>query len=191
MMLDIETLGNGYNACILSIGAIYFDKGSLGKSFYSVVNLHSCKLFGLTTDPGAIDFWESQAEKIPAEYNAYVQAQKPDAWTLTFVLDTFSEFCNVYNKKPERVWGKGSDFDNVVITSAYKATGRKVPWHFRANSCYRTLARLHPNIISDSHVNSIYSDVPGYIKHHALNDAREQAYHAQAILNTPSFAYSW
>ncbi len=80
-------------------------------------------------------------------------------------------------------WSCGADFDLPILTAAYETarTGCRsinvtefgVPWLFWNSRCYRTLKSLSPIKAVDTG-----------IAHNALDDAKKQAAHAVAILNS-------
>lgn len=76
--------------------------------------------------------------------------------------------------KPERahIWGNGADFDNVILTNAYRAVGISRPWEPYHDRCYRTLKNLRRDI-------HLYRTGT---HHNALYDAITQAEHAVRLL---------
>ena len=56
VMVDLETLGNGSESVIISIGAVEFDPetGELGREFYKVVDAQSCVDAGLKIDASTV-----------------------------------------------------------------------------------------------------------------------------------------
>ena len=72
------------------------------------------------------------------------------------------------------VWGNGATFDNVIIRSAFKAVGLPVPWSFRNDKCYRTVANLLPKERQPALERSGTA-------HNALDDAITQAVHLQKV----------
>lgn len=72
------------------------------------------------------------------------------------------------------VWGCGSDFDNVILASAYRRCGIDLPWMWWDNRCYRTMKNQFKNCVAEP--------VRRGIKHNALDDAIHQASHLTLIL---------
>ena len=163
VMVDLETLGNGPTAVIIAIGAVEFDPatGELGREFYQVVDAQSCVDVGLVMDASTVMWWMQQDA---AARGAFRDAGRHIA---RVVMD-FAEWCPPKMK----LWGNGAAFDNVILTSAYKAVCQPISWDFRSNMCYRTLRTLRPEI----EMNRIGT------YHNALDDAKSQAIHAMAIL---------
>ena len=164
VMVDLETLGNGNDAVIISIGAVAFDvDAGLGDEFYMNVDPQSCVDAGLKMDVSTVMWWMQQSDEARAAFETKGQP-------LELVLATFSEWF------PEgaTLWGNGATFDNVILGSAYRAIGVKQPWEFWNDRCYRTLKNLWP----DSKLARIGAH------HNALDDARSQAAHAAVLLKT-------
>ncbi len=163
VMLDLETMGNSPTAAIIAIGAVQFDPaaGELGGEFYAVVDLQSSVAAGLRMEPATVLWWLAQSDEARA---AVTQPGRP----LADVLRDFASWLPA----GARVWGNGASFDNVVLASAYKAVGMRVPWNFRADRCYRTLCALKPD----------RAYARSGTAHNALDDAWSQARHALALL---------
>lgn len=163
IMLDLETMGTSGKAAIISIGAVYFSKDGIENEFSRTIDLQSCVGIGLEISISTIEWWMKQSEEAR---KALFVGRVP----LREALDSFSEFC--YSSSA--VWGNGSDFDNVILTSAYKAIGKEIPWKYYNNRCFRTLKNLYPEIQTPERVGA----------HNSLEDAKFQATHAIAILNS-------
>jgi hypothetical protein len=89
--------------------------------------------------------------------------------TLEQTLGLFSLWCAEYDTA--RVWGLGSDFDNVVVRSLYNDLGLSQPWRYKQNACLRTLLHLFP-----------LENKPMFgIEHNAIDDAVAQAFAIQRI----------
>lgn len=170
IMVDIETLGTRPGSIILSIGAVAFTPGEgLGAAFHQIINTDSCRVAGLTEDPATVKWWDDQSPE--------AQRTRTEAGTapnrLPDALAAFEEFCREHAEEGDlRLWGNGSDFDNVLIIAAYEACQSKPPWRFYNSRCYRTLKNLAPAI--RLHRTGTH--------HNALDDARSQAEHACRLL---------
>ena len=161
LMLDLETMGTGTNAAIISIGAVYLDleNNKLGKEFYTNVDLKSSVESGGVMDPDTVMWWLGQSEEAR---NNLINIDKKNPSIEQALLD-FTSF--IENRETIKIWGNGSDFDNVILAGAYFRCGIVRPWSFRNNRCYRTLKALHPEV---SYTKPITS-------HNALEDAKAQA----------------
>jgi hypothetical protein len=181
VMLDLETLGLTAGCAILSLGAVPFsaeggvDFRSDG-GFYRVINLGSSMAAGLYSDPSTLDWWRSQAKEARDVFSLAQQSPRS-------LLDTLAEFtawfrstdpeCSEHDEYPDCcVWGNGAEFDNAVVSYAYRAVKLERPWHHKASRCYRTLKELRPDI----------QPVDYGVPHNALDDAIAQALHAVELM---------
>lgn len=167
-MLDLETLGNTPGSIIVSIGAVKFtnstDTVGITDEFYIKINPEDAAKHGLHMDVSCIQWWLKQNEKARLEV-----ASLEGAFPLDLALRQFG----VWAGHVDELWGDGSDFDNVLLACAYRKTDIALPWSFRANRCYRTIKNLNKDIPYEG----------GGVAHHALDDARAQAYHLMKIEN--------
>lgn len=172
-MADIETYGTSANAAIVSIGAVAFDLANraIGETFYQVIDLDSAIEAGGVVDPSTVVWWSKQSQEAQ-------DALKVDAKPIKEVLEAFSEYCGkLAGRKSLKMWGNGSDFDNVIIASAYQRLGILPPWEYFNNRCYRTIKSLYPQI----------KLVRKGTHHNALADAESQAAHLIELLNPTYF----
>lgn len=171
VMVDLETKGQHAGCAIISIGAIGFDPLNMkfGEEFYQVIRASSCKKFGLFEDPNTMDWWKKQSPeaRVALDQTKGTKTNMP----LDLALGKFNGWLLQNFGTGVRIWGNGSDFDNAIMASAYRACGGEQAWKFWNNRCFRTLKNLHPDVKvgrSGTH-------------HNALDDARTQAEHALAI----------
>ena len=162
-MIDLETMGQGANAAIIAIGAVEFDPrgGTLGREFYTVVDLKSSVAAGGVIDTSTVLWWMRQSDAARREFER--PGQKIDA-----ALPAFTRFIQ---DKHVRIWGNGASFDNVILNSAYRRFGIDAPWKFWNDRCYRTIKNLFPNVPMPTNKTA----------HNALEDAKTQALHLIAI----------
>jgi hypothetical protein len=169
--IDLETLGTAPGSVILSIGAIAFNADDPSHRslppclhrFDRAINLNSAVRAGLTIDPNTVIWWLTQSE---AARRAMVSRQG-DAAPIDAVLFAFQTFIEHYTVGAEhvRIWGNGSDFDNVLLAVAYAKVNMTPPWRFYNNRCLRTLRGEHP----------LVPRVQPVLAHDALSDAEAQA----------------
>jgi hypothetical protein len=163
VMIDLETMGNGSNAAITAIGAVLFDNtGVKGQKFYEVVNLASSVAAGGVMDPSTVLWRMKQSEAARKEF------ERP-GMKIDQALIAFSNFIS----PTFPVWGNGSDFDNVILASAYNRLNIKLPWKYYNNRCYRTMKNMF---------DIPFPPIQG--AHNALIDAMYQAEHLIHICNT-------
>ncbi len=165
IMVDLETLGNNSQSVILSIGAVEFDETGLGSTFYMAVDPESCVRAGLMMDVSTVMWWMKQSDEARAAFDRSKE-------NLAYALTSFSQFVTNCAGDDAEVWGNGATFDNVILDSAYRATGQTKPWKFWNDRCYRTLKNLYPQV----------PYVKPNVAHNALEDAIAQARHASQIL---------
>lgn len=165
-MVDLETLGTGPNALILSIGAVKIDLAnlSLGEQFHVGLNLDSLpsNAYGFDIEPATVGWWLHPAR------SAGRQALDDVAMTdIGSMLEGFALWMGDDNF----VWGNGSSFDNVVLRNAYEKLGMEPPWPYWKDRCYRTVKNLAPDLT----IQRLGAH------HNALDDARSQATHMLAL----------
>ena len=160
IMLDLETMGTSADAAIIAVGAVRFDT-EVTDRFYKVVDLQSSVDAGLTISASTVMWWMQQSDEARAKFKAPGEP-------LTDVLLSFSEWVG----EDADMWGNGADFDNTILSTAYRLTDIQQPWKFWRNKCYRTIKGLYPNIKLER--TGIY--------HCAVDDAESQANHLIKIL---------
>lgn len=168
-MVDLETLGTGHNAVILSIGAVKFDPHDASvpmDRFYVRVSAESCVQFGLTIDPQTVMWWMNK-DRAGARESLFGM----DPLDLPTALEGFS----IWMGGDMPVWGNGATFDNVILRHAFKAINMDCPWKFWNDRCYRTMKNIAPKIAVDTPIERIGTH------HNALDDAMTQANHLQRI----------
>ncbi|MFA5048718.1 MAG: 3'-5' exonuclease [Patescibacteria group bacterium] len=168
IMLDLETMSTGSYAAIISIGAVYFDGDKLGQRFYETVSLESVMAAKFSIDASTILWWMRQSDEARKEFG---KSNK----SIMIVLDEFSSFCK--KRDNVRIWGNGSDFDNVILGNAYRVFKMDIPWKYTNNRCFRTVKNIHPL--------KIYPDT--HNAHNALSDAVWQAECLIEIVKTYKF----
>ena len=160
LMIDIETLGTGNNARILSVGMVKFTETAILERKYFVVDQKSA---GGDIDFDTVKWWLNQSDK--AKQVFYAQDTMPEgllAETLTDYLETH---------KVETVWANSPRFDIVILDSLLQRHGKK-PISFRMQRDYRTMRALFP----------LDNPPTPTIAHNALDDAVCQVEVLQAIL---------
>lgn len=171
IMVDLETMGTGPDASILSIGACVFDPRGTGliayNSYYRNITLASCMKAGLSVTAETIEFWMDQPE-------AAREALKPDRWAIHAALRDFSQWVHSWadnEGKAFRIWAHGSTFDIVILESAYRICELERPWAYNVMRDDRTLLEVAGVDLKDFQEGTF---------HNALDDARNQAMAVQA-----------
>ena len=174
VMIDLETLGTGPNALIISIGAVRFNPlvmDDVSDSFHVGVDLASipANAYGFDIEPGTVGWWLNPERA--AGRSALEDVAKAD---LLSVLDGFALWLHelAFSGDP-KIWGNGASFDNVILRNAYEKLGMIAPWQFYNDRCYRTFKNLAPEIKA----------VRVGAHHSALDDALTQTAHMQCIVS--------
>ena len=176
LMVDLETMGSGPDAPIVSIGAVYFDPstGNTGAEFYQVVSLESSMSFGMKPDASTIQWWLKQSSE--ARSAILVDEAMGLRETLELLADFIAE--NAANgSHTVQLWGNGCSFDNVILRRAYALTETPFAVPFWNDRDVRTMVELGKSV----GINPGF-DIPfeGDM-HNALSDARHQVKYVSAI----------
>jgi len=173
VMLDLETMGSGADAAIIAIGAVlfFFAEKKVIDRFYQLIDLRSAVEMDGVIDPSTVMWWLEQSE------SARLEVAKGDNLHINAALQEFANWfygIDVERVGDIRVWGNGSDFDNVILSSALKRSGYRQPWSFYRNRCYRTMKGLFAAVKIDQFRIGTH--------HNAVNDAESQALHLIHLL---------
>lgn len=167
IMIDLETLATSPNSAILTIGAIKFDpfgddlKDPTCEKFYVRVDLDSCDELGLEVNDDTLAWWSQQSKE--AQDEAFSSDNR------IHIREAFNQlykFC--WGAK--RVWSHGASFDTVICENIFRKLNKAVPWKFWEVRCTRTLFDI-----------GIDPQRPPVLKHHALEDAWNQAVGVQHV----------
>lgn len=167
VMIDLETLATSPDATILTIGAVKFDPFGDDvnepncEKFYVRVDIDSCDRIGLVTNDDTIAWWANQSKE------AQDEAFNPDGRIdIVDAMHQLYKFC--WGAK--RVWSHGAAFDVVICEHIFGKIQKAVPWKFWEVRCTRTLFDI-----------GINPNRPPVLKHHALEDAWNQAVGVQNV----------
>lgn len=160
-MLDLETLGTSPRAPIAAIGLVRFDPAT-GQAdpnaLYIRVDLRSYDHLGaqFRVDGATLAWWFRQSPE------AIRRTFVGDSMVLGHALVEVSEFIH----GGDRVWGNGSNFDNVILAHHYDVMCRDRPWSFKDDRCFRTMKSAFSNVQEPPFLGE---------RHDALCDAQHQA----------------
>ena len=160
IMIDIETLGTRPGCATLSIGACEFSEKGIGDQFYVSIDPESCHNWGLTIEPRTVLWWMDQSQ----DARDFITKGKHTA--LDIALD---EFRAAFKWKGKKVWANGAAFDFPILTAAYDAVGKTVPWEYWACNDYRTIKNMVGINVFEA------CRVKPTVAHNALADAVSQA----------------
>lgn len=163
IMVDLETLDTRPSSIILSIGACKVNWGGDFEpthDFYRIISVESCKEVGLTESASTRAFWNGQPEEARKVFT------DPNVSLLQGLSD-FANYLRTFGVSKVKLWGNGSDFDNVILTHAYDKLGLNAPWRFYNNRCFRTVRKTFSHLIEEPDRTGTH--------HNALDDAKFQA----------------
>lgn len=165
VMCDLETLSTKNNAAILSIALVPFDTVEPFESIYLKIDPggYNWKPY-FHLDEGTKIWWDQQS-----------QEARTEAFSGTLdIVDALVELSTYISSLPLPIelWGNGATFDNVILKSAYDLCRLELPWSYKHDRCYRTLAALVPEAPVQPFEGT---------EHNALADAKNQAAHAENI----------
>lgn len=161
-MIDIETIGVGPSATILSIAAQVFDPFGTGygkQQYYARVALESQE--NRTIDEHTLAWWATQPAA--ARDEAFMEEGRVD---LDKALDSLGKI--IWHAK--FLWAQGPTFDCTILEHAYKSYGKPIPWQFYQVRDSRTVFSLWPELPKPP------------TTHHALEDCRRQIDMLQSTL---------
>lgn len=173
LMLDLETMGNGTYAPIISIGAVFFDPstGNTGAEFSVNVSLESSMRYRARPDASTILWWMEQGDDAR-------RSLKDNPQELSSALAALSDFVIANtNQKFVQVWGNGASFDCVILRSSYSLTGQVAPWQWWNDRDVRTIVELGKALGFDPKKDMPFDGT----RHNALADAIHQAKYVSAI----------
>ena len=152
-MIDIEGLGTGPDAAILTIAAQSFDPFGTGyydRHYYARITLESQENRRIQDD--TLAWWATQPE---AQAEAFAEDNRIP---LEQALDELYKLAWQH----DYIWAQGPTYDINILEHAYKSYGKLQPWKFYRVRDSRTVLSLWPE-----------RPVPP-TSHHALEDTRKQ-----------------
>ena len=173
IMLDLETMGTDPFAPVIAIDAVRFNAGddrslASADTFYLPITLESNLAVGLKCSASTIKWWLTNPEITPEARAIFTD---PGAVPLPNALYAFTAW---YNSSEDTVWGNSARVDLGLLSAAYAACGKTVPWLHWNEGCYRTMK----NLPAAKHLKLVRSGT----HHNALDDALSQAHHLCAIV---------
>jgi len=167
LMIDLETLDVTPTASILTIGAVRFDpfgddvNEPTSDKFYVKVDLDSCDRLGLTVSEATLEWWSSQSKE--AQEEAFSPEGRID------IVDAMNQLYK-FAWGSKRVWCHGAGFDVPICEHIYRKIQKSIPWQFWEVRDTRTIFDI-----------GINPNRPPVLKHHALEDAWNQAVGVQNV----------
>lgn len=150
VMIDLETMGTGQTAAIVSIGGVFFDpyedytdtNGEFDfpedlKLFYKNVDLQSSIDAGLSVDGDTVMWWMEQGKeavqaltKDPAPITLREGLTELRSWVYKTQRELADQNGVDFKQIPIYSWSKGSHFDYGILNNAFKVTNIRSPWLF-------------------------------------------------------------
>jgi hypothetical protein len=172
LMCDVECMGKGEKAALVSLGCVFFDlkTQTMGPTFLRTINLATAVRDGGTMDPSTVIFWLRQGDA--ARHSVAYNGQD-----IRKVLQDFSDWIKETCRHEDvRPYGNSNSFDLPKIETAMERVGMKTPWHFINVRCFRTMRAMYPGVEYNT------AD-KGTGAHNALVDAQFQVEHLFKIAN--------
>jgi hypothetical protein len=153
LMIDIEGLGTGPDAAILTIAAQSFDPfgtGHYDRHYYARITLESQENRRIQDD--TLAWWATQPL---AQAEAFAEDNR-------IPLDQALDELYRLAWQHDYIWAQGPTYDVNILEHAYKSYNKTQPWQFYRIRDSRTVLSLWPG-----------RPVPP-TSHHALEDTRKQ-----------------
>lgn len=169
VMLDFETLGTGKDACVIQVGACYFDRktGEIGKCFKENIDARTAVSSGAVIDADTVYWWLAQS---PAAVTSITTGP------LRNITNVFNEL-NVFLSQAEAIWSHAT-FDYTILQATNRRLDIKPTYQgYRSARDIRTLIDLAKLDIKSGEF------VREGTYHDALDDCRFQVKYCVAALN--------
>lgn len=170
IVLDLETLSTDPHAAVASIGAVALTaEGAWVAEFHLAISTED--QHSRHVSPSTCEWWDEQSNEARA---ASILAPNPAAPTQA--LEEFTSWVlQIADPTKVKVWGNGSGFDNVILSSLFADYPElERPWAYWNDRDMRTVLDLNPAA----------KDVGPFegVKHNALHDARHEAKQLAKVL---------
>lgn len=195
LIIDMESLGQGIDSVILSIGVVAFDAATelervktvgIDQAFYELVNkgFHikldvedQVKTYKRKIDTGTINWWKAQGPEA-----RHVLARTPEDKTIPEVKDAFVEYLTKvgyagYNSWSKRghVWTRGM-IDGFWLQSLFRdidvnCDGKQFPIHWGSFRDVRTFIDMKAQV-NNGYLPDVlkFPEPMGFVKHNAMHD---------------------
>lgn len=181
IMIDIETLGTGSNAVMISLAAIRFNPrtGETFETFEGFLNIDDSVKLGKKVTEGTIMWWFSQEDKA---IKTLMKKYKNNVDSVENILNKFHEWLikvSPKNKKGDPdfyIWGNGPGLDLGIVKNYYHKSGMSEPWFFGKETCVRSIVRFNPKLK--------YNQKFEGVAHDGIDDCKHQIKYVSNILKT-------
>ena len=172
-MLDLETLGVGTDAAVVSVGLVCFDED--GPDLGASLHLSFRPAYGNDVrfgkiELGTVKWWLQQSHEARSGLIEKIEAGDSPI----IVCQSIIEFAKHFDVK--RLWSNGPSFDERLLHELFDRCGPAWPFAYNAGRDYRT--------IRDVGAALNVTEVPraAGVAHDALSDAVHQANNVVAVL---------
>lgn len=133
VMIDFETFGTGTNACVVQVGACYFDRqtSAIGPTLKLNIDADSALRSGAVMDASTVYWWLSQS---PEAIKSITEKPRKDINEAFITLNTFLSGA-------EYIWSHAT-FDYVILTETLRRLSITPGFSYRAARDIRTIADL-------------------------------------------------
>ena len=131
VMIDFETLGNGKQACVVQVGACYFENGGIGQCLKLQVDAEDAVRNGAEMDASTVYWWLAQSPEAIKSILADPKLSERDA---------FNQL-NAFLAGADEIWSHAT-FDFVILMEALKRLHIKPLFGYRVARDIRTLNAL-------------------------------------------------
>ena len=143
IMCDLETLSTEPDAVILSIGLARMESGNI-RSIHIRPSIQEQLEVGRHISADTLAWWNDK----PLDVRAAAFGEEETRVRVVDALQLVYEFADGKDWKDMRMWGNGSDFDNVILGTLYRQFKVPVPWKFYNNRCFRTVKNLSYGLVT-------------------------------------------
>lgn len=165
LMIDIETLGTGSNAHVLSIGMVWFDINHPDEPLIELPIIYpSMDQPRSQIDGDTVRWWMNQSNAAKQVFANTVERVALSSAAATIVEAT---------ENASRIWAKDPDFDCVILANFTRNyLSHTIKWPFYRNRSVRTMLDVYPQA----------KELPFEgVEHNALADAVHQAKQMQSV----------
>ena len=182
-VLDIETGSLRNNAHIFTIGLVIGNLVTgdiLAESYYRI---NGTGQEDRIKDHDTLEvFWKDSSLVSPEAQREIFDEDQPRmslAEALLRLNADINDFKEKHDVKHINITGNGSEFDNAIITEAYRDLGIELPWKYGDNQSLRTIVWMGRLLLG---IDPKYTIEFEGILHHALHDSRHEFKTASIIV---------
>lgn len=126
VVIDLETLGNRWDAVVVAIGAAAFDRngGKVGQTYYAEIKVDDALKYGRVTG-STLEWWMKQdlkARRVFTDHERKVTTYEALRGLFDFMRSISSALC---------AWGNGSSFDITLIERLVDTAGNGLKEHWQ------------------------------------------------------------